>query len=399
MIQGDFDNNYRKWLNNQESPSEDEFWEAIEDNLDFNDVWNRIETNLDKNLAAKKIIFRLNFSIVAQYLLVFFLFIPKTIYDSFDLVKKNCLIAVNNNFNSENITKNSNLVNEIKNSSSHNFNEIGYESQNLAFTSQINTSESSLKLLNNNSFDYLENLDSLSLNLDTLTDKQTQTNCDINFVTELKLKSSNNVDSSSKNPKFKIIDAGLIYSFKNTWLLNDETKSGFNPNKLNNTLLTWHRSWGINSTFQIKNKHLVGLEFFWKSFSGQNYQEYINASFASSSIRLQYISFQTFYIYKTNYLPGSFLIGAYFSDLQMAQKQFANEIIDIKNNYTEYDFGTMLGYQIHYKISSSFVIKASYRFNYSLYNIYKGNNLIGRDLNKTTSMSNSLNLSLNYIFN
>ncbi len=397
MIIGDFDNKYRDWLNNQEPSSKDEVWEAIEDNLDFNDVWNKIETDLDKNNVVKKHVFSINFSLVAQFLLIFFLFTPKTIYDSFNFVEKHRLIFVNNKFNPEKTTKNIVLYNQIKNSSINNLNKMDFYSQKLTSTSQTHTNESSLKLFNNNSFENQENLD--SLNLDTLTDKQTHISSDIDFVSELKLKNKNTSDTASKNSKFKIIDVGLIYGLQNTWLLNNETKSGFDPNKLNNTLFTLNRAWGINSTFQLLDKHLFCVEFYWKSFIGQNYQEYIYATFTNTSVRLQYATLQTMYIFKPKFLPGNFLVGAYLSNLQMAQKQFANKISNVINDYSNFDYGTMLGYQIQYSLSNKIVLKASFRFNYSLHNIYEGNNLIIKDLNKTTVVSNSLNFAINYVFN
>lgn len=401
MMQSNFENKYRNWLENQEPSFENELWDAIEDELDFNDTWVNIENKLEYKLTKKNSIFSLNVAFIPQVLLFCLVFIPKILDENF--------VFWNNSYDynfklidkSKNISETVKKNNEAKYFSNQNLNGLNKRVFNNDFKSlpDIEKLDSVLNSYNNYSMLNIENLDSITIKSDSLTTQHLKPNSDINFVTELTDSNLSKSDSSIKNPNFKIIDAGIMYSLKNTWLLNNETKSGFNSNKLNNTLFTLNRSWGLISTFQLYNKHLISAEFFWKSLTGQNYQEYINASFANTSIRLQYISFQTIYILNTKLLRGNILLGAYFSNLQNAQKQINNFSTNIKNNYLSYDYGTLIGYQLNFKIFNKMELKVSYRFNYSLNNIYNSNNIYIRGLNKTTNVSNSINLSLNYIFN
>jgi hypothetical protein len=89
----------------------------------------------------------------------------------------------------------------------------------------------------------------------------------------------------SSGLSFRVAEVGLVYGYKNTWLLNHETFNGLNPGKLGTTLPTFNQDIGVASSLILNNRHLFGLEFLLKSGTGQNYQQYINASYVDRSIK------------------------------------------------------------------------------------------------------------------
>ena len=101
-----------------------------------------------------------------------------------------------------------------------------------------------------------------------------------------------------------VVDIGLVYGYKNTWLLNYETINGLNPKKLGNSLPTFHQEMGVLSTLAFKKNHRIGIEFLWRSETGQNYQQYINANYVNRNITLNYLKLQAFYIREHKIIPG-----------------------------------------------------------------------------------------------
>ena len=191
-------------------------------------------------------------------------------------------------------------------------------------------------------------------------------------------------------------DAGLVFGYKNTWLLNHETYNGLNPSRLNNTLPTYHQEIGVVTTMVLRSGISFGMEFFWRSEIGQKYQQYINASYLDRHINLDYLKFQAFYILDPNRVPGEFLFGGYYSLLKSGRETQGGTNFNIKQNYSNSDYGLLLGYQLQMDIHKRITLKPGLRFNYNMRNIFEGDNIVPSHLKKTHSFSAGFNISAAY---
>ena len=191
-------------------------------------------------------------------------------------------------------------------------------------------------------------------------------------------------------------DAGLVFGYKNTWLLNHETYNGLNPSKLNNTLPTYHHEIGVATTMGLRSGNSFGFEFFWRSEIGQKYQQYINASYLDRHINLDYLKFQAFYIMGHNRVPGEFLFGGYYSILKSGIETHGGTNLNVKQEYSNTDYGLLLGYQLQMDIHKRITFKPGLRLNYNMRNIFEGDNVVPSHLKKTHSFSAGFNISAAY---
>jgi hypothetical protein len=205
-------------------------------------------------------------------------------------------------------------------------------------------------------------------------------------------------NSSGVRSALKLMDLGIIYSFKNTWLINYETLNGLNPEKLGNTLPTFHKDIGVSSTLLLRERHFIGLDFMIKSEAGQNYQQYINASYLRRNIQLNYSKLQGYYIWNRGRIPGQLLTGVYLARLNSGEERQGDEIITIRDNYSNYDYGLMVGYQLSIFLHNKIIVRPGFRLNYNLVNIFRGDELTPGYLKDTRNVAAGFKISLSYRF-
>lgn len=202
----------------------------------------------------------------------------------------------------------------------------------------------------------------------------------------------------TSGPFFRIHDAGLMYSYKNTWLLNYETRNGLNPAKLGNTLPTFHHDLGITSTLVVKEKHDIGLELLLMSETGQNYQQYINASYVNRKITLNYFKLQAWYMWKHRKIPGSTIAGIYFARLGMAEEIQGDLKFSVRDDYRNHDYGLVLGYRLDVPLFNNIVMYPGIRFNYNLMNIFEGHTGTANIFKTTNNFTAGINVAFTYGF-
>ncbi len=208
----------------------------------------------------------------------------------------------------------------------------------------------------------------------------------------------NNSESDGSNNLIGFKDAGIVFGYKNTWLLNHETYNGLNPSRLNNALPTYRQEVGVAATIILRQRTAFGMEFFWRSEIGQNYQQYINASYINREINLDYLKFQTFYLWDPGRVPGEVLLGGYYSILKTGQETRGDDSFNIRQNYSDTDYGLLLGYHLSINVQGRLVVKPGLRFNYNMRNIFEGDNIVPSHLKKTNSLSAGFNISVAYNF-
>jgi hypothetical protein len=204
--------------------------------------------------------------------------------------------------------------------------------------------------------------------------------------------------TGSSGISIRVLELGLVYGYKNTWLLNHETRNGLDPTKLGNTLPAFHQDIGASTTLQLNYKHQVGLEFLWKSEAGQNYKQYINASFVDRNINLNYLKLQAFYLRENHRIPGQAIVGGYFARLSMAEEQQDNTRFSVDGRYSDLDYGLIVGYQFDIALKNRIIIKPSVRVSYNLVNIFEGDEVTPSHFKTTKNLAASFNISLSYRF-
>jgi hypothetical protein len=205
-------------------------------------------------------------------------------------------------------------------------------------------------------------------------------------------------NSSSPRSTLKLMDLGIIYSYKNTWLINYETLNGLNPEKLGNTLPTFHKDIGLSSTLLLKDRHFIGLDLIIKSEAGQNYQQYINASYLKRNIQLNYSKLQGYYIWNRRIIPGQLLTGGYLARLNLGEESRGEEVITISDNYSNYDYGLLVGYQLSIFLQNKLIVRPGLRLNYNLVNIFQGDELTPGYLKDTRNLAAGFKISVSYRF-
>ncbi len=205
-------------------------------------------------------------------------------------------------------------------------------------------------------------------------------------------------ESDGRRNLIGIKDAGLVFGYKNTWLLNHETYNGLNPSKLNSALPTYRQEIGAATTMVLKQRTAFGMEFFWRSEIGQNYQQYFNASYIDRRINLDYLKLQAFYIWDPGRVPGEVLLGGYYSILKTGIETRGEDSFNIRQNYSNTDYGFLLGYQLKIPVQDRLIVKPGLRFNYNMRNIFEGDNFIPSHLKKTNSFAAGFNISVAYNF-
>lgn len=206
-------------------------------------------------------------------------------------------------------------------------------------------------------------------------------------------------DSLREKPaqnKFSITEAGMIIGYNNTWLLNNETFTGLNPEKLNNTLATYAKQIGVQVTFALKRRPLLGLDFYWTSPIGQNYQRYSNASYMRKDILLDYRKVQLFYIWQPDRFPGQFLLGAYLAHLKTARETLDGFESNQRNHYRKLDYGLLWGYELDLQVHHRLSLKPGLRINYNLQNTFLGDEITPAQFKRTRSLAAGLHIGISY---
>ncbi|MDY0343256.1 MAG: hypothetical protein RBR28_06765 [Lentimicrobium sp.] len=428
-----FDMDYNEWLHQVDVGEGDSVWEGVQDELDFMETWDNISTQLDvvmppqgNGLAIK----HLKPMVAAAALILLMLLPVKDITDHAvqpvivskqpaEVSKTELLIPdetipvkVNKKETAGTHVALVDLPSEKpldKNSSSivlENSRKALVESENVKDAPEIKATD--LKrvepgLIQNKNVEnaaviekeiLIHRIQPLSFDYNDLLVGYHPASSDL-----MKKRSSPLADPDNTSGfSIRVAEFGLVYAYKNTWLLNYETRNGLDPEKLGNTLPTFHQDIGATTTLEFNSRYRVGMEFLFKSESGQNYQQYINASFVDKNINLNYLKFQTFYYLDSKRIPGNAIVGAYIARLATAEEQLANTKFSIGQNYTRLDYGLLAGYQFNIAMGNRLMIKPGLRVNYNLNNIFKGDDIMPSRFKKTNNLSASFNVSITYGF-
>lgn len=204
--------------------------------------------------------------------------------------------------------------------------------------------------------------------------------------------------NNSTLPRWRFYGGGISVSYNNSWIINDQTLAGLDPANLSDTRISYAPEIGLSAVFASRKGQRFELEYFFISEQNQRFNEYINALYQERKISLHYQKIHASWLFPLNNLPLRAGLGAYYSLLNRAEEIIGGQSNSISDLYTRDDYGVSVQLAMEYKLFSGFVAVPSLRFQYSLKNIFEGNELIPGALRKTSNASAGLNLGILYRF-
>ncbi len=419
MTRSKFDIEYNERIQQVDVGDGSSVWDEIQDELDFIETWDTISTKLEEIMPQKATVAPMRylrvFAAIAAIVLIMFL----PVRNVFDQANQTIIISEISN-EADQIVEISSFksipltaAKEVKEEKEEGFEKLELAQRvvpELPQTKHLIQKPSGLSF-NSELKSIVNNIDSASTTYFTeVLSLQKNQNFPFDvkkFLADKDTFSPYSIDEGlnytqepikSAGISIRVVDIGLLYGYKNTWLLNHETRNGLNASKLGASLPTFRQDIGLTSSFEINNRHVFGLEFFWKSEAGQKYQQYINASYMERNIALEYLKLQSFYVWKYKRIPGEIIVGGYFSRLTMAHEIQDKTWFNVNDRYNDLDCGLLAGYQFNIAFKNGMTIKPSVRVSYNVVNIFKGDDITPSHFKRTNNLATSLNLSLSYRF-
>ena len=139
----------------------------------------------------------------------------------------------------------------------------------------------------------------------------------------------------------------------------------------------------------------IQSDFLWISQNKQQYNEYINGKYVTSALELDYytIALQGKYRFPTKH---TMIFGGYFGLMKTAKQSVEEEIFVLDNEYSNYDYGLIVGYEYPISLSRRFTFSPGLFAKVGLNNVFAGNEYIPFYLNKTQNASINLSFSVAY---
>jgi hypothetical protein len=417
MTKSRFDTEYKKWLQQIDVEDDDSVWNEIEDELDFRETWDNISGKLDEIQPQRGSLVPMKFLkiLAATAAIILFMFFPLSYL--IDQANQPTIISVVSNETDDKEEMKSGEPNPLAAqkdeqelvpetltevpvaSNSYTNSLASLPTYGSVPVKESQVSENTAYGINEpdllrNEEPELHRAQNLPLDPKTLLASN-------NAIQPISIETASRTISEpakSSGISVRVAEVGLLYGYKNTWLLNHETRNGLNPGKLGNALPTFNQDVGVSSLVEVNNRHLFGVEFLWKSEAGQEYHQYINASYVERNINLDYLKLQAFYLWENHRIPGQAIFGGYFASLTMAEEQQAEIRFNVNNNYSNLDYGLLAGYQFNIELKNRLVFKPGVRVNYNLVNIFEGDDLTPGHFKRTKNFAASFNTTLSYRF-
>jgi len=198
---------------------------------------------------------------------------------------------------------------------------------------------------------------------------------------------------------------GLVTSFKNTWLLNQETFNGLRSESLNTTEIVVFPDAGLSLGYSLTGKWLLQADAFLYSNTGQEYYEYIYGHYSKKRIVLRYSTVALSVKYKTgrkasyaNRSSINILAGCYLSFLHSADQKINADIERIKSDYRNGDLGVRLGSELELNLGNNLSVAPGLALTLGITNICRDDGEMPAYLRRTHNGSVVLQLSFYYHF-
>lgn len=436
MENKEFDNWYKKGIDNLDTPPPHEIWNNISGQLDLNDVWKGVDSKLTFIDNRKKIIRKISYLSLLLLLLagagtMFFYPGAKTdeiFSDGNSNLKAETskrsetnMISQYNGTNTSgtsnsqdatslNVGTNTNIISadDVVNK----YPENSYWNTHTKITSQSNPENNAKSpftehphkpeyentAAQNDSLCYI-----LPLHIPIITKRDNDTLFQpvLTANSPMRFETQNDENTSS----FGGFYFGAAYSYKNTWLLNNKTFSGLAAKSLEQTNLSFGHAYGISTGYYFTSKLSAELNWYIDSQQGQSYYSYYEGQYVKQDIKLNFmvlnlsckLSSSPRYLRK-NFQTSSDLIGGInFAFLKEGNDELNDESGVSLSDYSALDYGLRFGYGYNFLLNDHILISPALISDIGLRNIYKGNSFSPGSFNRTYQASIGFHFSVKYL--
>lgn len=211
------------------------------------------------------------------------------------------------------------------------------------------------------------------------------------------------IDTSIQNRKYYSAnnEIGLIYSLNNTMLINNDFAESNRAGSMVSIVPTIASSYGLIYNYKFSKSNVLSFECYFLSNQNQHAHLYLKGKYFKKTIKLDYSKMVILYQRNISFncmKPFSWYIvkaGGYFSILTKNDIYYVHndEITDMPTMISNNDYGVKLciGREREMK---NFIIGGGFQSEYGLKNIFKGDENIPSDFNRTNNFSHGLFVTL-----
>lgn len=212
------------------------------------------------------------------------------------------------------------------------------------------------------------------------------------------------VSSDTTLRRKKQFEIGIIYSYNNTWLINNDTRKSFDENSLIQTIPAFSGSYGIVTNYNIFNNSSVSAELFVNSKYIQRYDEFVEGVFNSRTTELNYYKLALLYQFHISHSPHKpipsryiFRAGFYGSYLKNHKHDYTRVRGHETDTYTNADYGARIAIGQE-KAVRNIIIGYGLNAEYGFKNIFHGNPQVPSQFNVSRNALIGGYLNLKYRF-
>ena len=379
LEQSEVDSIVKDSFEGQQDTAPEMVWERVQDQLDIDRVWIRI---------ANKINIRRYGHLMRYVAVLLLLILPFNLdFDVSDLTNAPSVIEATLN-NSIEVSDNLGVGNDIEDTNQEIPNLLGYQ-LNSASPAPSNSESNPV-------------VDPVEVPVKNMT-------LDVNLAT-LPLASLNQTTLPEIQPLFTPkpkrslgLMLGGVASLDNTWILDNETRSGFDNESLVENEFTLGSSYGVFAEYQLKPRFSISAEYLFQSRSNQRLHFYDHGVYSLKEREIN--------SYKLALMLGWYTqpklhgvshstvvkLGGYYSGVKSDYTMIDGAITDVNSIYKRNDSGLRLevGKRLYVR---SFVIDGGVRADYGLVNLTSTKSYIPSHLNFTRLVSGGAYLRIGYAF-
>ncbi|TVR73730.1 MAG: hypothetical protein EA408_04075 [Marinilabiliales bacterium] len=193
---------------------------------------------------------------------------------------------------------------------------------------------------------------------------------------------------------------GFSGHLANTWLLNNKTVMGLRPDEFTASLPSFGYNLGIVTGVEITGRFALQAEFSFISLARQDYNEYLYGKYITNSMQFDYsrLSLSGKWTFAGNGTNGKhwIILGGYSGLLRDARQDLGGELLSLKEDYNNIDYGILTGYEYEHPVSGRLSATLGINSKIGIRNIFAGNEIVPYYLNSTRNMSVNLTMSLRY---
>jgi len=193
---------------------------------------------------------------------------------------------------------------------------------------------------------------------------------------------------------------GAFGGFSNTWIVDNETRSGFKSFSLVENQLSFGNAYGIVGAYKWKTGFNVNVELFVNQSSNQDKLTYVDGNYIEKRTQLNYHKVAVTMGMagnKPRKLQNNIQLGLYASKLKNSAILNDGAMISFNNDFSQIDFGLRLFVLKEYRVSQ-FTISAGLSSQFGLLNITSKNANTPRSLNATRNIEVGVVAALKYNF-